>query len=89
MYPIAWEWALSSDSPRLLCSTSRVAFQNRSIAPQLPDSFLTGSSKLATCRRFSPKTAKNSFQKVWRSAFSRDSSAQSLAKATALWRISF
>src|SRR5947209_3060933 len=57
--------------------------------PHVPDSFLTGSSKLATIFRLIPKTPKNSFQNVCRSACSRVSPAQSLAKAVALWRISF
>ncbi len=76
--------ALSSDFPLLLCSTSKVAFQNKSIKPHWPEIFLTGSSKLATVRRLIPKTAKNASQKDLASASSRETPAHSLAKATAL-----
>jgi len=52
-------------------------------------SFFTGSSKLATVRRRTPNTLKNSFQKVWDSARSRPTPPQSRAKSMAFWRISF
>jgi mitochondrial fission protein ELM1 len=58
-------------------------------AAQSPLSLRTGSSKLATVRRRTPKTLKNSFQKDWRSAASRVSPRHSLLKAMARWRISF
>ena len=37
---------------------------------KLPPRLRTWASKAATWRRFLPKTSKNSFQKVWASAFS-------------------
>src|ERR1035437_6306369 len=57
--------------------------------PQSPDSLRTGSSKVATVRRRTPKTLKKSFQKDWRSAASRVSPCHSRLKAMARWRISF
>jgi hypothetical protein len=51
--------------------------------------FLTGSSNVATSRRFRPNASKNSFQKVCFSALSLRAPAQELAKRMALWRISF
>src|ERR1700690_3062267 len=82
-------WALSRLSPADLCSASRRPGQNRSMKPQSPESFLTGSSKVATVRRRTPKTLKKSFQKDWRSAASRVSPCHSRLKAMARWRISF
>jgi hypothetical protein len=51
--------------------------------------FFTGSSKLATARRETPKTSKNSFQKVCFSALSLFAPVQSRENRIALWRISF
>jgi hypothetical protein len=55
--------------------------------PHSPLSLRTGSSKLVTVRRRTPKTLKKSFQKDWRSAASRVSPRHSLLKAMARWRI--
>jgi len=57
--------------------------------PYFPESFLTGSSKLATVRRLRPKTAKKPSQNDLASASYRDSIAHSREKAMAFWRISF
>src|SRR5664279_3702959 len=50
---------------------------------------LTGSSKLATSRRWMPNTSKNSFQKVCFSAASLRVPDQLCANWMARWRISF
>jgi hypothetical protein len=60
-----------------------------SIRPYFPEICLTGFSNEATVRRCRPKTAKNSFQKVYFSALSLLAPAQSEAKRMAFWRISF
>jgi len=49
----------------------------------------TASSKLATTRRLTPKTWKNSFQKVCFSALSLLTPAYSRENLIAFWRISF
>jgi hypothetical protein len=63
--------------------------QNKPMKPQSPESLRTGSSKVATVRRRTPRTLKKSFQKDWRSAASRVSPCHSRLKAVARWRISF
>src|ERR1019366_10369 len=57
--------------------------------PYCPEMRLTGSSKLATNRRWMPNTSKNSFQKVCFSAASLSVPAQLCANWMARWRISF
>ena len=57
--------------------------------PYWPEMRWTGSSKLATSRRWRPKTSKNSFQKVCFSAASLRVPAQLWENWMARWRISF
>lgn len=67
---------------------NQLAFPEGVDAAALGAELLTGSSKLATRRRGTPNTAKNSFQKVCDSARSLSASCHSRAKAIALSRIS-
>lgn len=63
--------------------------QKRSIFPQVPESFFTGSSKEATVRRLMPKMLRNSIQNSWLSDRSEVVSFQSREKEMARLLISF